>query len=133
MLFEHRQTVQEIDLEKIILFPKKLTQYLRRSCGLDLYFREIHELTFNAPDNMKNKVFLAYKKRIINSFELLLPMISEYYLILFEEMGFSNEEASQKTWKMFVTKIEEFAKVYHELYEIDHYLHMIKSPTLTVL
>jgi hypothetical protein len=135
MKFKVKLSVEEVSLENLIIGPpayNPLINYLKRSSGLALYFRELYELSYNATPTMRKEVFKKYQDSIMGVITALAPIIASYYKTLFVTMEFSDEEASEMTWKMFIKKVEDFAETFYDLYEIEHYLHMVKNPTLIV-
>jgi hypothetical protein len=130
MKFVVKQTVDSIDLP----FGAKNTvyvEYLFRVTGFSLYVVEMRDIFIKGGDKML-AVFKKYESDVRDAILSTVTLMKHYWNTLYTEMGFSSEEASDETFKQFSKRIEDYANLYYELYEIEHFMHMSENTNLIV-
>lgn len=129
MKFKIKQTVDRIDLSDTKTPDDTYVEILFRSTGFSLYAFELSETFVKGGDKMM-KVLGEYIGAVRKATKMLVALMKPYYNVLFKQIGFSKEEASDETFKQFSKRIEDYADLYYELYEIEHFMYMSKHSTL---
>jgi hypothetical protein len=74
----------------------------------------------------------GYFQKINSTLQAFYPIAKDYFDYLKDTMGFSIDEASEDTFKVFLKPLEQFIEIYYDLFEIEHYIYLLKHTHLVV-
>lgn len=131
MLFQIKQTVPYVDIGNNLANENTFVLYLSRATAFELYKKEIR---LNLPylSHSISSYFDGYFVIIENIMRSVYPLMKKYYEILYTQMGYENQDASEKTFLAFEKTLNDLFRVYHSLYEIDHHIYLIKNAKIIV-
>lgn len=106
-------------------------EYMMRSSGLKLYETEIKTFFIKTSPDLEAHINGFFKK-INSSLQSFYPLAQDYFIYLIKDMGFSYDSASEMTFNIFQKPIEQFVEIYYDLFEIEHYMYLLKHPKLVI-